>query len=232
MKKSELNKIIRNSLNLDELEDLNEGYIARSKTYELNTDMLLAKTKEGHKKLYDSYVEAFNLSNAKLDSSDKRIANDKCSDFRGLKIDEQYNANAAYFHELYFANISDPYSEITTDSIAHMRLNRDFGTFDDWQRDFVACAMSCRNGWALTVYSFFHQKYINIIVDDHSSHLIPCNVLISLDMWEHARRDYLNNKNDYIVAMMREFNWQIIENRFKKNEMMIKALESIHNEWM
>lgn len=48
--------------------------------------------------------------------------------------------NGSYLHELYFANIADSQSRISMDSLSYMRLNRDFGTFDNWQRDFIACA--------------------------------------------------------------------------------------------
>ena len=49
-----------------------------------------------------------------------------------MTIHETYNMNSAYFHELYFANIGDSNSRINMDSLSYMRLNRDFGTFDDW----------------------------------------------------------------------------------------------------
>lgn len=226
MKKSDLQKLIREGLNLDELEGLNEAYISQEKSYDLNTELLLTKTKEAHKKLYSSYVESLNQASAQLDTVDRRLAAGT-SDFRSIKLDEQYNLNATYLHELYFANISDPYSEVNMDSLAHMRLNRDFGTFDDWQMDFRACAMASRNGWAICAYSTYLKKYVNMIVDDHNSHcLVGTYPIIVLDMWEHARRDYLEKKNEYIRAMMREFNWNVIEERVKRCELIAQALSS------
>ena len=40
---------------------------------------------------------------------------------------------------MYFENISDLNSTVSVDSLSYMRLARDFGTFDDWQKDFIAC---------------------------------------------------------------------------------------------
>jgi superoxide dismutase len=38
-------------------------------------------------------------------------------------------------------------------------------------------------------------------------------------MWEHSYyKDYINDKKSYLIAQMREFNWNTIEDRFKKSE--------------
>ncbi len=222
MKKKEVKEIIKNSLGV--YDDIKESYVATPKDYDINTEMLLPKTKQSHNELYKNYVSVLNDISAKLDTVDVREAN-YTSTFRSLKIDEQYNLNAVYLHELYFANIGDPFSSIRMDSIAHMRLNRDFGTFDDWQMNFLGCALSSRNGWAICGYNFYLKKYVNIVVDDHYSNvLLGLYPVIVIDMWEHARRDYLNNKKDYIIVMMKELNWNVIENRFEKAEAISNIL--------
>ena len=107
-----------------------------------------------------------------------------------------------------------------------MRLERDFGTFDDWQRDFIACALSARNGWAVTGYSTYLQRYVNFIVDLHNTN-IPVGVypIIVLDVWEHAYyRDYLRKRKTYVHAMMKEFDWDVIEERVNRAEMIAKAM--------
>ena len=65
---------------------------------------------------------------------------------------------------MFFENISDLNSTITMDSLSYMRLSRDFGTFDAWQEDFVACCLSARNGWAITYFDLHMKKYVNTIV--------------------------------------------------------------------
>ena len=160
----------------------------------------------------------------KLDTVDREGANLNHSEFRGLKIDETYNMNAAYLHALFFENISDQRSVITMDSLPFMRLERDFASFDNWQKDFVACALSARNGWAVTVYSFMLKRYINIVVDLHSLNIpIGCVPLIVLDCWEHSYyRDYLSDRKTYAYGMMKEFDWNEIGQRFEKAEKMSK----------
>jgi Fe-Mn family superoxide dismutase len=106
------------------------------------------------------------------------------------------------------------------DTMAYMRLQRDFGTFDDWQSDFMACAMSCGQGWAVCVYNLFLRKYVNTTISNHSQDvMVGLYPIIVVDCWEHSfLRDYLGDKKSYLVAMMRELNWEVIEERFKKAE--------------
>jgi len=104
--------------------------------------------------------------------------------------------------------------------LVYMRLERDFGSFDEWQRDFIACAMSARNGWALTVYNSFLKRYVNVVVDLHSLNVpLSSYPVIVMDVWEHAYyRDYLNDRKKYVFAMMKELNWEIIDDRFQRAE--------------
>lgn len=219
---------IRADLGLDREQDLvNESYVTTAKKYELRTELLSEKTKKSHQELLENYVETLNSVSAELDTTPREEANLNNSDFRSLKIDEVYNLNAAYLHALYFENVSDVNSRITMDSLAYMRLQRDFGSFDDWQKDFIACAMSARNGWALTVYNTVLNRYINVVVDLHSEHVpISSFPVIVLDVWEHAYyRDYLKDRKSYVFAMMKELNWDTIEERFKKCDRIAKVVK-------
>jgi Fe-Mn family superoxide dismutase len=219
---------IRADLGLDTAqESVNESYVTTAKKYELRTELLSEKTKKSHQELLEDYVETLNSVSAQLDTTPREEANLNNSSFRSLKIDEVYNLNAAYLHALYFENVSDVNSRITMDSLAFMRLQRDFGSFDDWQKDFIACAMSARNGWALTVYSTVLNRYINVVVDLHSVHVpISSFPVIVLDVWEHAYyRDYLKDRKSYVFAMMKELNWDTIEERFKKCDRIAKVVK-------
>ena len=218
-----LKQIIREELGLGG-ETLNESYVTQAKKYNLTTELLSDKNKQEHQKLLENYVKTLNEVSTKLDTVSRDAANLNHSEFRGLKVDETYNMNAAYLHALFFENISDQRSIITMDSLSFMRLERDFGSFDNWQKDFVACALSARNGWAITVYSFMLKRYINIVVDLHSLNVpIGCVPIIVLDCWEHSYyRDYLTDRKTYAYGMMKELNWTTIEERFQKAEKMSK----------
>jgi len=220
--------IIRSSMGLDDKgAPINEALVAQQRQFDMPTEFLSGPNKKAHKELYEGYIENFNKISAKLDTVDKTASNANNSEFRSLKIDETYNMNALYLHELYFANISDMQSQISMDSLSYMRLSRDFGNFDEWQTDFLACCTASRCGWAITYYNLFTQTYMNAVVDLHSIEVpIGCFPVIVMDVWQHAYyRDYLRDVKTYSAAMMKELNWRVIEDRFAKAEKLAQVLK-------
>lgn len=207
---------------------MNEALVAQEKKFDLKTSYLSNKNKKNHEELYETYIKDFNNISTRLDTVDKSGVNGNNSEFRSLKIDETYNMNAVYLHELYFANISDVNSEITMDSLAYMRLQRDFGSFDDWQRDFLACCQASRCGWAVTYLNTYTQKYMNCVIDLHSQHVpVGFYPVIVMDVWQHAYyRDYLKDVKLYSTAMMKELKWTVIEDRIKKADKILSIIRS------
>ena len=220
---------IRNSLNLDKRDEhdtISESYVAQEKNFNLSTELLSDSNKKNHVELYQKYIEDFNRISAELDTANRDVAGSNSSQYRSLKIDETYNLNAIYLHELYFSNISDLHSQISKDSLSYMRLSRDFGTFDAWQKDFMSCALSSRCGWAITYLNFYTQSYMNCFIDLHSKD-VPAGMypVIVMDMWQHAYyKDYLKDSKTYLVAMMKQLRWPIIEKRIEKADKILQVL--------
>ena len=106
------------------------------------------------------------------------------------------------------------------DMLTYMRLSRDFGDFDKWQNDFIACCLSALCGWAITYYNIFTQTYMNTFVDLHSLQVpVGCVPVLVMDVWQHAYyRDYLSDVKTFTYAMMKEINWGVVEDRVKKAE--------------
>ena len=224
----DLVSVIRESLGLKNASPemvVKESYVVQTKKFNLTTEFLSEKNKSAHLQVMEDYIESLNTVSAKLDAVDRSDASANSSEFRSLKIDEAHNLNAAFLHGLHFENISDMQSQLTMDSLTFMRLERDFGTFDDWQKDFIACALSSRGGWVVTVYNSFLNRYMNVVVDCHSQN-IPFSSfpVVVLDCSERAYyRDYLGDKKTYIHAMMKELDWETVEARVKKAEKISKV---------
>ncbi len=223
----EVKKIIKETLDLGDKEaSLNEAYAAQQKQFSIKTDFLSQANINNHISLYKDYLDKFNKTSAMLDAVDIADVNSNYSQYRSLKIDETFNLNGAYLHELYFANMADNNSRINMDSLSYMRLNRDFGTFDDWQKDFMACAKSSRCGWVITYLNMFTQSYMNCVIDLHSQN-VPVGMypVIVIDMWQHAYyKDYLKESSTYLSAMMKQLNWNIIEARFEKADRILQVI--------
>lgn len=219
---SKIKKVIKETLNE---ETLSESFVAQEKLFNINTDFLSKGNIDNHIELYRGYLESFNNISAQLDSISRESGSNH-SAYRSLKIDETYNVNGAYLHELYFSNIGDPNSNIQMDSLSYMRISRDFGTFDDWQRDFIACAQSSRCGWAITYLNMYTQSLMNCVVDFHAQN-VPVGMypVIVMDLWQHAYyKDYLKNSKTYTNAMMKQLKWPVIEERIEKADKILKVL--------
>ncbi len=203
-----------------EQEHIDEAYVATPKPFKQVSELVSQKTKDAHVALYEDTVNALNRTSAELDSADREGANSKHSEFKSLKHDEAQNMNSVWLHELYFANSFDPHSEVYMDSKSYMKLQEAFGTFDDWQKDMIACAQAAGEGWAICGYNMFLKKYVNTVVCGNDKHvMLGLFPLIVIDLHEHAYwRDYLSDKKSYIVSRMRELNWNVIEERFNKAE--------------
>ena len=212
--------IIRDTLKLD------EALSSQEKQFQINTDFLSNDNIENHKELYRGYIDNFNKSNLKLDSVEKAKSNSNHSEFRSLKLDETYNLNGVYLHELHFANIGDPNSQIKMDSLSYMRLSRDFGSFDNWQKDFLACCNAAQCGWAVTYLNTYTQTYMNAMVDLHTNNVpFGSYPIIVMDVWQHAYyRDYLKDVNTYSRAMMKQLRWNVIEERVMKADKILQVI--------
>ena len=217
--------IIKETLGTDE-SSINEALASQPKQFTIRTDFLSDRNIDNHIELYHDYLKNFNEVSAKLDTADRSNVDSNNSDYRSLKIDETYNMNGSYLHELFFANIADNNSRITMDSLSYMRINRDFGTFDDWQRDFIAAGKGSRNGWVVTYLNTYTQTYMNCFIDMHSNN-VPVGMypVIVIDMWQHSYyKDYLKNSSVYLTAMMKQLKWSVIEKRFEKADKILQAI--------
>ena len=59
---------------------------------------------------------------------------------------------------------------------------------------------------------------MNTFVDLHSLNVPVFGYpVVVMDMWQHAYyKDYLNNPKAYVLGMMKQFNWNVIESRISK----------------
>jgi superoxide dismutase, Fe-Mn family len=224
----DLKKLLNNDVKnvIKDTLKLNESLSAQEKKFTINTDFVSQDNLQNHIALYHSYVKNFNKANAKLDAANKSESNSNHSDFRSLKLDETYNINGVYLHELYFANIGDNSSQIQMDSLSYMRLARDFGSFDEWQKDFLACCNASQCGWAVTYLNTYTQTYMNAMIDLHTNN-VPFGTIpvIVMDVWQHAYyRDYLKDVNTYSRAMMKQLKWSVVEERVKRADKILSVM--------
>ncbi|MEN2997878.1 MAG: Fe-Mn family superoxide dismutase [Brevinematia bacterium] len=177
-----------------------------------------------HGKLYTGYVNKRNEIDESLKTADKTKAVASYSVYRELKLEETFNANGQILHELYFATLT-PTPKQPSDELEFVKkVKEDFGSWDAFIEDVVACAMSAR-GWAITAYDFRDGKIRNFLADAHNQGGVwETWPVWTIDVYEHAYFiDFGSDRKSYILEIIKYADWEEINKRFLK----AKAIEEI-----
>jgi superoxide dismutase, Fe-Mn family len=209
------------------VKNLEEAYVVTPAKHSLPTELLSSKTKGILKKKTEALADSLNRVSAEIDAVDRESVNSTYSRYADLKRNEARLINENFLLGMHLSNISDVNSVIAMDSLAFLRLERDFGTFENWQKDFIACAMAAPSGYAVTAYNTDLKRYINLMVDgEQRGTPVGTHPVIVLSVCGSSYvRDYLDDRKTYVFAMMKEFDWDTIEGRFKKTEKISKVLK-------
>ena len=175
-----------------------------------------------HNELYKKYVAKYNEVTEKLKDADRSTANHNYSEYRSLLVELTHNQNGAVLHELYFSNLTDTF-EVPSEELIEL-VEKDFGTWENYENDLKAAAEASRAGWAITAYNYRDGKIYNYAIDQHNLHVpVTMKPILVLDTWEHAFAvDYGIDKKSYIRAFFDNVKWEAMYNRLNS------ALESEH----
>ncbi|HLM84108.1 MAG TPA: Fe-Mn family superoxide dismutase [Candidatus Bathyarchaeia archaeon] len=119
-------------------------------------------------------------------------------------------------HELYFGNLSKEKTGLAGGSDFEKQIEKDFGSFDAWQKDFKATLAMRGIGWAILYYDWQGERLFNTWINEHDrGHLAACCPVLVVDAFEHAYMlDYGTKKAEYIEAIMPLANWIKCEERY------------------
>ena len=122
-------------------------------------------------------------------------------------------------HEVYFESLSGGAQSLSKDSELQKAIIIEWGSFDTWLTRFKNIAATRGIGWAVLWYDKKDKRLLSSWVDEqHLGQLNGCEMILGLDMWEHAFvYDYATSeKKKYIEAFFENLNWGVIEENFKK----------------
>jgi len=182
-------------------------------TYSEDITVINKEQFDAHMRLYEGYINKMNEIDKLLkENSDLDLANSTYSKYRGIKRGETFALNGVILHELYFQNIGSPESK--PDDTVKKYLIRDFGSFEEWEKQFVATAKASR-GWVVLAYDVRSKSFRNISLDAHDVGNIAFSTpILVLDMYEHAYfLEYADKKVDYINNFKKNINWNVINDR-------------------
>ncbi|MFH1650458.1 MAG: Fe-Mn family superoxide dismutase [Candidatus Woesearchaeota archaeon] len=169
-----------------------------------------------HDTHYVGYVKKRNEVETALQTVDLTTANANYSQFSELKRRESFNGAGQILHEIYFDVMggdgkADPHLHVVK------RIVEDFGSFENWQKEFIACGMSSF-GWAVLSLDTNDNTLRNYIGDMHHHGCVWGSIpLIPMDLYEHAfYHDQGPNKKAYIEAFLNNLDWKKIDKRYQK----------------
>lgn len=174
---------------------------------------LSAKQIEVHLKLYAGYVKNTNAVLAKLDEY-RGNAEANAIAINELTRRLPFEFNGMRLHELYFEALGGD-GQATGGLVD--ALAAQWGSFDAWKAEFVAVGSLRGIGWAILAYDAKAKRFINHWVSDHElGHLGGLNVIIAMDVWEHAFMvDYVPaDRSKYISAFFDNLKWDVVTARY------------------
>jgi superoxide dismutase, Fe-Mn family len=120
----------------------------------------------------------------------------------GLKREELIAVNSMIIHELYFGGLGKPKAP---GAALGAQIEQDFGSYSAWRAEFIALgkALGGGSGWVFLIYSPRAGRLINQIAYDHTMTLADGQILMVLDMYEHAyHMDYGARAGAYVDALV------------------------------
>ncbi|MFS0143030.1 superoxide dismutase [Corynebacterium striatum] len=167
-----------------------------------------------HTKHHANYVAG---ANAALEAIDAEIKGEGNADrLRALYKNLAFNLGGHTNHSIFWKNLGPNGGGEPTGELAEA-INRDFGSFEAFQKAFNAAALGLQgSGWAVLGYDHIAGRLlVEQLTDQQGNTSINFTPLLMLDMWEHAfYLQYKNVKADYVKAVWNVFNWDDIAERF------------------
>ena len=168
-----------------------------------------------HDTHYAGYVNKRNEIEAALKAADLSKANANYSAYRELKLEETWNADGAILHELYWGAMGGDGKPAEGLEVVR-KMAEDFGSFDAWKADFIACGKVSR-GWAvLNADVSTDGKLRNSLLDLHNiGGISGAAPLLVLDVYEHAYyHKFGPDRASYIQAFVDNIDWNRVEERY------------------
>lgn len=154
--------------------------------------------------LYRGYVNKYNEIQEALEKVDK-TGNTTYSEYRELKREEAFCANAIRLHEAYFEGLGG--DGLCSGTIMEW-IDQDFGSYENWVNDLRGAGMSAR-GWVILAYDVTDGLLHNYTSDIHSDGIWAAVPLLVLDVYEHAYYfDFAADRKSYIEGWLQNIDWQ------------------------
>lgn len=180
---------------------------------------LSEKQIEVHLGLYAGYVTHVNLCRDLIHSLKKEDMERNAYAITELRRRFAFEFDGMRMHEYYFDSFVGGGTEIIDGGDLEKKVSEKYGSWDGFIEHFKSVGMSRGIGWTVLYYDpVGNTPHITWIGDHEIGTLAGLHIILAMDMWEHAFMvDYTPaEKGKYIDAFLKNVNWGVIEERFKK----------------
>ncbi len=169
-----------------------------------------------HDKHHQGYV---NKANAAIDKLEKYRRGELELDIRATLRDLSFNLNGHILHSIFWPNMEPPTEDNTPGGLIGDKIDEFFGGFEAFKKEFEAASKTVEGvGWGLLVWDPLSEQLLVVQVEKHNlMHIAGSEVLLALDVWEHAYYlQYKNDRGSYVTNWWKVVNWDDVDNRLQK----------------
>lgn len=174
---------------------------------------------KNHFTLYQGYV---NNTNKLIENLNNLLKEGKAGtpEYAELKRRLGWEWNGMRLHEYYFGNMTNDSVELDKDSELYKKIVEDFGSYENWEKDFKSTGTIRGIGWVALYYDPAVGKLLNVWINEHDvGHLSGAKPILIMDVFEHAYMiDYGLKRVEYIEAFFKAIDWKTVVKRFENND--------------
>lgn len=173
-------------------------------------------THDEHKKLYEGYVKHANLimEHGVEFAKDAESIEKYTYELGELQRRFSFEWGGMRNHEVYFKLLEGGPRPAPTESKLYQDIIAQWDTLEIFVERMSMTAITRGIGWAMLYYDRTSDRLLVGWVDEqHLGQLADCQIIIALDMWEHAYvADYQpSGKKQYIADFFKSIDWTVAE---------------------
>ena len=171
-----------------------------------------------HLGLYAGYVKHVNLLREHIADLTKQDPERHAFAIESIRRRMGFEFNGMRMHEFYFSQWEGGATPHAEDSAFEKAVSEKYGSWDGILTHFKKVGMSRGSGWATLCWDKKGKTPPMWWTVDHElGMLADVNIILAMDMWEHAYMvDYIPaEKMKHIEAFLKNLNWSVVEARLK-----------------
>ncbi len=170
-----------------------------------------------HLGLYEGYVKHINLLREQIADLTEKGADTYHFAIESVRRRLGFEFNGMRMHEFYFPQFEGGPTDEPKDSELGKALAEKYGSWEGFVEHFKTVGMSRGSGWTVLAWDKSgNTPHIWWTTDHELGTLADVEILLAMDMWEHAYMvDYLPaEKKQHIDAFFANLNWSVVTDRF------------------